>query len=179
MSQPQLAGDPDVGGLSAEDVAVFDDGFSVLALRKVLVAAVEMTGLLSLRRPRAPGHRDQDGQDTHDPAAGCSRHSDLHTPVRRLGEPLLLHSALPSAVGPFARTCTRANSDTRVPLPIATDSSLVPPPGQSGTARAPPHADPTALALARRSMPRRSLRRSSPAASAGRGFFPPRWSGPH
>ena len=70
MSQPQLAGDPHVGGLNAEDVAVFDDGFSVLSPRKVLVTAVEMTGLLSLRRPRAPGHRDQDGQDTHDPAAG-------------------------------------------------------------------------------------------------------------
>src|SRR5439155_880824 len=72
MSQPQLAGDPHVGGLNAEDVAVFDDGFSVLSPRKVLVTAVEMTGLLSLRRPRAPGHRDQDGQDTDDPAAGYS-----------------------------------------------------------------------------------------------------------
>jgi hypothetical protein len=40
MSQPELSNGLDVGGLQSKDVAVLNDGFTILFARKVFVAAL-------------------------------------------------------------------------------------------------------------------------------------------
>ena len=80
VQEPELPRGAWVGRFEPKHIAVLQDRLAILLSRRVLVAPLQITSLLSFRGARAPGHDHQSNSQQNRPRSGVTRHHPFSSP---------------------------------------------------------------------------------------------------